>query len=401
MRQRITFFVLGCMLLMITGLASAQLPPPTPTPPDLRLVETFISRDGTWAFNYPAGWIAQDSGDLLVLASSEHALFAEFFRDLLPGELYLSISFRLREDYAENSTPTDWLIDFYRIEPFRDAAGNPVITLPRNLIIRSDEIVLTDNRPAAVGDRVFDPAVTGGPASATLTAVFEAGDHIAILVAGAQHRQLQPFEPLIHQIAASLQSVQQDRSTTRYFISTFEEGDTTSALWPQGSVIGGQAAILAGFYNLINTTPGGVTLAFPQQDEVYESFNLFMVGMLDTAASSPTSSFGVAFRYVDDDNYARFAIDGGGHYSLARRVNGTWEELVAWTQNDVLRPLGGLNSIEIYDDGSFVSIYVNGNYMVDADMYDDSFAGGKVGLYLASGDTGTAGVLVDYLSLMP
>jgi serine/threonine protein kinase len=187
-----------------------------------------------------------------------------------------------------------------------------------------------------------------------------------------------------------------------FFASTFDSEDTTLDYWAQDSMNGLTRGVTDdGFYrlsfqiaNLAVATPFGSVYAY--RDQAVQ-----MVAQLQPD-SAVESGYGIVFRYLDQDNYNVFAVDGMGRYSLWTRENGVWRELrdaaEQWTPNEAIAPAGTMNTLTLGVTGTEFVGYVNGQEVVR--VQDDTFATGGVGIYLATPEDGAAEVLIDMYQVM-
>ncbi|MBZ0310538.1 MAG: protein kinase, partial [Anaerolineae bacterium] len=187
-----------------------------------------------------------------------------------------------------------------------------------------------------------------------------------------------------------------------YFTSTFGSDDPFNIYWPQqdNSVLSRQITS-EGFYQLSSRVDGKATTSIFDAAYIYENVTISMEAAL-TKDSSPASAYGIVFRYVDEDNYYVFAVDGLGRYSIWLRENGSWKELrnlnETWTTHEAIQPIGEVNTL-ILDviDNQFVGS-VNGETVVH--INDGTIALGNVGIYMATPDNGSASLGVDMYQLL-
>jgi hypothetical protein len=184
---------------------------------------------------------------------------------------------------------------------------------------------------------------------------------------------------------------------TSYVYSYFEPQETANMYWPIG-VTGTITREITddGYYRFGNERQSIAATTLLENGQVYEDTIITIEGFLDDS-SQRSSAYGIVFRYVDSDNYHVFAVDGARRYSIWVRENGVWHELrdeaEAWTFDEAILPLGRTNILRIEADGDHFIGTVNGK--VVADVHDNTFASGQVGLYLATPNTGSATALID------
>ena len=208
---------------------------------------------------------------------------------------------------------------------------------------------------------------------------------------------------LSRQSSASVQSSGGVESMTGdmslYFTSTFDENDPHLNHWPQQS-----DSLLTreftedGFYRFRNTSPREAVTSIFDPAYTYTNLTISMEGMLE-AGSQPASAFGIVFRYLDEDNYNVFAVDGAGRYSIWARQNGQWRELRGerWTPHEAIRRVGESNRLTVEAIGDHFIGSVNGQ--VVAEVTDQTIPSGHVGIYLATTDSGVASALIDSYSV--
>ena len=182
-----------------------------------------------------------------------------------------------------------------------------------------------------------------------------------------------------------------------YIFSHFDPGDATNVYWPIDNTGTIKREITDdGFYRFRNERPGIAATSILQNNKTYANANITMDGLLEPN-SSPSSAYGIVFRYVDVDNYHVFAVDGSQRFSIWVRNQGIWHELrnedEAWTFNEAIRPLGNINQLAVeINDSNFIGS-VNGTVVTE--VSDDTIASGQVGMYLATTNSGMASTLID------
>ena len=78
-------------------------------------------------------------------------------------------------------------------------------------------------------------------------------------------------------------------------------------------------------------------------------------------------SYGVACRYVNNENYYSFVVDGDGYYTLKRKINGTLEDIIDWTQASALKVgVGQTNRIRVVCSGSTLELYANDQLLISS-----------------------------------
>jgi serine/threonine protein kinase len=187
------------------------------------------------------------------------------------------------------------------------------------------------------------------------------------------------------------------------FTTQFELGEPDLALWP-----GTEPGIMTrtflpdGIYRLTNEQPGSAHTTLLQVTSPYYNVTLVLSAAL-YPENPDSSAFGIVFRYQDEDNYNVFAIDGRGRFSIWVRENAMWRELRGveerWTSSEFVRPLGESNILRInISDENLVGFV---NYQPIIRLEESTFAEGRIGIYLAAPDDGTASLDVDSFEVYP
>ncbi len=182
-----------------------------------------------------------------------------------------------------------------------------------------------------------------------------------------------------------------------YFLSTFSEDDPFVSYWSQEDLTMLVREITDdGFYRIDSElSDRAVATIFPLGND-YTNGSILMTALLEED-SSPASGYGIIFRYIDDDNYNVFAVDGLGRFSIWVRSEGVWHELrdagESWSPNNIVMPLGQLNTLIVEVNDNQLIGYINGEMVTT--VTDDTIASGQIGIYVASPPQGRASILVD------
>ncbi len=103
--------------------------------------------------------------------------------------------------------------------------------------------------------------------------------------------------------------------------------------------------------------------------------------------SQPDSATGIIFRYLSDDKYYVFGINGMGQVSIWLRADGQWVELRHapgnWTHVDGANSAGQANHLKLIDNGSQILVYVNGIQAIDVTS-EPVVSAGSIGIYVAT-----------------
>ena len=182
----------------------------------------------------------------------------------------------------------------------------------------------------------------------------------------------------------------------QYFTSTFDDGDDYNVYWSQNDADDLVREIRDGAYRIENRMDGQAFASVIEYGQRYQDVSIRADARLH-AGSSPNSGYGIVFRYVDQDHYNVFAVDGIGRYSVWVRNEGQWTELrdedETWTRNERINLRGEFNTLQVDITGDRFLAYVND--VLVASIVDDTFAEGMLGVYVASPDDGQAIVEFD------
>jgi hypothetical protein len=107
------------------------------------------------------------------------------------------------------------------------------------------------------------------------------------------------------------------------------------------------------------------------------------------------STWGVVFRVQDNDNYYWFGITDTQMFTVALTEKGEWQDIVAWTRSNAIKP-NGVNQLEIIAVGTHFTILINGRIVAEAD--DDHYSRGVVGLAV-EGYTVGEDITFDFMDL--
>ncbi len=182
-----------------------------------------------------------------------------------------------------------------------------------------------------------------------------------------------------------------------YFSNDFNTEDPLREMWQAtDSTVTRESFTDAGEYRLDNDMPGRAVTSLFDPSYQYGEATIIIQGRL-TADSATSSAYGIVFRYLNEDNYHVFAVDGEGRYSIWIRQNGVWRELrdtgENWTSDARINPLGENNRLALTFDGDQLMGFVNSQLVTSVQVA--SWPMGAIGLYLATPTAGTASVLIE------
>jgi serine/threonine protein kinase len=204
---------------------------------------------------------------------------------------------------------------------------------------------------------------------------------LVVVVLGMMSRNAPPSTPI-------------SEPTPEFFITNFTDDPFASRI-PQDNSAGLTRQITPEGYQIINNRTRQAIATLFDTTTPYGDFIIQLTGQLNEGSAS-ASGYGIIFRYIDEDNYNVFAVDGLGRYSIWVRYDGEWEELrdadEEWTLDEAILPIGQMNilEIEVYED-TFTA-YVNGKEIIEVE--DDSLDDGGIGIYVASTSESNTNVII-------
>lgn len=123
---------------------------------------------------------------------------------------------------------------------------------------------------------------------------------------------------------------------------------------------------------------------------------LRMQASVTVATHTPWGYAGLVNRYVDEENFYLFLVDGQGRYTVQLQENGTLSTLKPWTKVDFLNPAGSTNTITVDDDGSMQRFYGNNMLLYET---QSRLPSGDAGLAGGSHEDGVADISFDWMQL--
>jgi|GEM_PF-407234 len=267
-------------------------------------------------------------------------------------------------------------------------SGNPISQTRTNQTPPTPTVQLTveDATPTQIIDTASELTVKAGHRQSPL-GILTIGLVVIIIITflGVLSRQLDMPSTLIEQ--PPTEAADSMTGEDFYFESTFDDSDATRGFWDITDTDNMQRHVTPhGTLVLTNLVAGTATTTLFEPMYSYDSDFRIVLEMFLTEDSPSSSGYGIVFRYIDEDNYNVFAIDGRGRYSIWVRENGSWRELrglaESWTESPAINPVGNLNvvSVEVHQD-SLIGI-VNGETVVE--IADSTFETGAVGIYTAT-----------------
>jgi hypothetical protein len=103
------------------------------------------------------------------------------------------------------------------------------------------------------------------------------------------------------------------------------------------------------------------------------------------------SSYGVAFRLSDSNNFYYFGVSDVGQYYVGKQVNSEWTTLIDWTDSSSINS-GQVNTLKVVAVGNQFTLYINGD-LIDFTT-DDAFSSGLCGLSIELYNAGDEATIV-------
>jgi len=109
--------------------------------------------------------------------------------------------------------------------------------------------------------------------------------------------------------------------------------------------------------------------------------------------SAEESAAGIAFRYVDGDNFYLYRVSASGSYNLTLYYQGRQQALIDWTESPAINGRGKPNKLRVEALGDHIRLFVNGTLLDE--ISDSSLAEGGIALAATTFDTGDVTFLFD------
>lgn len=139
--------------------------------------------------------------------------------------------------------------------------------------------------------------------------------------------------------------------------------------------------------NITLSDTGTLTFSLPGYDASLTSYASKMAFYQDyylsvevtlSFCSYHEDAYGLLFRVIDSDNYARLWINCMGQTRIERRIGGKLTPLNDWTANGKIRPGAPQKfTLGLRADGSMIELYLNGTYQ--SEIEDPAPESGSVG----------------------
>lgn len=164
--------------------------------------------------------------------------------------------------------------------------------------------------------------------------------------------------------------------------------------WSMGGIPGGTATITQGDYYTITTQAGG-TFSSGVVDFKAQDITVRTDASLSKADANSKVVFGVMCRVQEDGSGIFFAVRSDGYGSIQKWDGISLTPLTDWVYSGSIKPGIDANYIEGTCSGSNYSLYVNGDYVTDAD--DTSFTDGRIGVAVVPDAVSSVRVDFDFI----
>jgi hypothetical protein len=106
---------------------------------------------------------------------------------------------------------------------------------------------------------------------------------------------------------------------------------------------------------------------------------------------------GCLFRFQGKDDYYELDINGDGSYAVGKEVEDEWIEIVDWTYDSAIQPLGQVNRVRLIADGETFTLHINDQFMTQ--FTDTSFLSGGIAPVVTAYDEPPARATFDNIQI--
>ncbi|HKZ70223.1 MAG TPA: hypothetical protein VJ020_09090 [Anaerolineales bacterium] len=181
-------------------------------------------------------------------------------------------------------------------------------------------------------------------------------------------------------------------SSPRIFSDDFSQD---LKLWETFAEPGATSQIIDGHLQIMLTNPAA--FAFTMAAINVTDFDLTVNTAL--GGGGQTNSYGVIFRYIDNQNFYRFDVAGDGMWGLSRRNNDQWISLRELEPASAINTgAAAANALRIVARASEFTFYANGVEL--GRLSDNTLPVGRVGLFVSTFDDPNAQVSFDDMNIV-
>jgi hypothetical protein len=145
--------------------------------------------------------------------------------------------------------------------------------------------------------------------------------------------------------------------------------------------------ISGGVYHIKLTAPTTALSTVFDPEYQYPVGFVFEGDFTISSSGQPDGATGIIFRYLSDDKFYVFGINGIGQVSIWLRSDGQWTELRHapgnWTPAEGAKLAGETNHLKLIDNGKQIQAYVNDIQVIDL-ISEPVIAEGAIGIYVAT-----------------
>jgi tRNA A-37 threonylcarbamoyl transferase component Bud32 len=127
--------------------------------------------------------------------------------------------------------------------------------------------------------------------------------------------------------------------------------------------------------------------------EAFKDFALEVTGR--QVDGPPGGKYGVVFRFAGEGNYYRFGVSSDKLYSVRKRLDDEWQEIVEWSYSPAIKEGRQANRLKVVAIGDRMAFFANGQHLVT--VRDESFSTGDIGVFGAAFDEPNVHVAFDDL----
>jgi hypothetical protein len=159
----------------------------------------------------------------------------------------------------------------------------------------------------------------------------------------------------------------------------YDDFSQNRGLWEIFSEDNASAKIANGQMDMTINQPSSVALAMSALN--VSDFDLSVSSTL--SGGGLTNSYGLVFRYLDNENFYRLDLTGDGLWGVSRHLNDQWVSIVDLKTSPAIQPgLAKTNVIRILAHNSSFMFYANGTLL--GSISDNNLPVGRIGLFAST-----------------
>ena len=161
----------------------------------------------------------------------------------------------------------------------------------------------------------------------------------------------------------------------------FDETFTPGGYWDTGDTPYAQREISDGQLHLHIKNIGDISWSF----NGVSGDNFYVQAATTVSTCRAGDYYGIVFRVLDDSNFYMFGISCDGRYRVMLQKDGQFTSLINFTFSPDIVVFGGYNLLGVRAVNNQFSFYINDQLL--ASTTDDTFAGGRFGVFAKSFET--------------